>query len=174
MLVEHVCVKGTEEETGGGAVVRDPDAACIARAGEVRLDDAQRAARRRIAGLAIERQENLGRALVHVHGDDGRDDAGEERNELVRELAQHDSRVFVAGQRLQVVDRRRQFDVARFHRLEEELLLRLDVPEERGRRDVQLLRDVGQGGRFEALPREHAARRREQLGALDRSRAAHL
>ena len=174
MLIEHVGVKRAEEEAGCGAGVRDPDAAGIARAGEIGLDDAKRAAGRRIVGLAVEREANFGGALVHVDRDDGRDDAGEERDELSHELAQHHARILFAGERVQMVDRRRQLDVAGLHRLEEQLLLRLDVAEERGRRDLQLARDVGQRRRLEALPGEDAARRREQLGSLDRRRAAHL
>lgn len=111
---------------------------------------------------------------MHVHGDDGRDDAGEKRNQLVRELTQHDARVFVAGERIEHADRRRQLDVARLHRLEEERLLRLDVAEERGRRDLQLVRDIGQRGGLEAFPGEDAPGCREELGPLDGGRASHL
>lgn len=111
---------------------------------------------------------------MHVHRDDGRDDPGQERDELSREAAEHDARILIAGERLEHVERGRQLDIAGLHRLDEELLLRLDVAEERGRRDVQLTRDVGQRRRFEALPREDGAGRGEQLGPLDGGRTSHL
>lgn len=109
-----------------------------------------------------------------MNGDDCRDDTGEKRDELARKLPQHDSRILFARQRVEQVNRRRELDVAPLHRLEEELLLRLDVAEEGGGRHVQLARDIGQRRRFEALPREDAARRGEELGPLDRGRASHL
>ena len=174
MLVQDVRVKGAEEEPGGGALVGDADSSGGAGAREIPLDHAQRPAGRRAIGLAIERKADLRGALVHVNGDDGRDDAGEERDELARELPQYLSRLFIARQRVEDVDRRRELDVARLHRLEEERLLRLDVAEEGGRRDVQLARDVRQRRRLEALPGEDTARDREQLGALDGGRASHL
>jgi len=111
---------------------------------------------------------------VHVNGDDGRDDAGEEGDELAGELPQHDAWVLFTRQRLEDVERGRQLDVATFHRLEEQLLLRFDVAEQRGGRDVQLGRNVGQRRGFEAFPREDGAGRREQLGSLDRGRPSHL
>ena len=174
MFVEDIRVKGAEEETGSGALVGDLDASGIAGTGKVRLDDPQRAPWRRIVGFPIERQPNLGGALVHVNGDHGRDDAGEKWDQLARKLPENGSRILFPGQRLEHVERRRQLDVARLHRLEEELLLRLDVAEERGGRDVQLARDVGQRRRLEALPGEDAAGRGEQLGPLDGCRASHL
>lgn len=174
MLVEDVGVKRAEEEARGSARVGDPDPPGVSRAREVRLDDAERSPRRRVVRLAIERETDLGGAFVHVHGDHGRDDAGEKGDELPRELPQDDLRVFLSGQGIELVDRRRELDVARLHRLEEERLLRLDVPKEGGRRDVQLARDVGQRRRLEALPSKDAARHGEQLGPLDGCRASHL
>jgi hypothetical protein len=112
--------------------------------------------------------------LMHVDGEDGRHDTGQERDELAGELPQDDAWVLVARKRVEGVDARRQLDVAAFHRLEEELLFRFDVTEECSRSDVQLPGNVGQRGGLEALLREDAARRGEQLRSLDGCRPAHL
>ncbi|HEX3581766.1 MAG TPA: hypothetical protein VH087_08380 [Thermoanaerobaculia bacterium] len=111
---------------------------------------------------------------MHVNGDHCRDDSGEEGDELAREPAQHDARIFFARQAIELPDRRRQLDVSVLHRLEKERLFRLDVAEEGCRRNVQLARDVRQRRGFESLSGEDAARHRKQLGALDRCRASHL
>jgi len=174
VLVEHVRVERTEEEAGGGAGVGEANRAGIAGAGEVRLDDPQGAARRRAVGLAIERQPDLRRMLVHVHRDHRRDDARQERHQLGRQPFEHDARILGAAERIERVDARRQLDVAGLHRLDEEMLLRLNVSQQRRRRDVQLAGDVRQSGSLESLPREDAPGGLEQLLALDRWRPSHL
>lgn len=174
MLIEDVGVKRSEEEAGGRALVGDSDASGITGAGEVTLDHAQRPPWRRTLSLPIEREPQLARSLVHVDGDDRRDDTGQKRDEVACELPEHGARILVARQRLERVDAGRQLEMAPLHRLEEELLLRFDVPQQRGRRHVQLAGNVGERGGLEALLCEDAPRDGQQCGALDRCRAAHL
>jgi len=167
-------MQGTEEEACRGAWIVDADRAGINRAFEVRLDDAERAARWCALGLAIEGQPDLGGALVHMNGDHGRDHAGEERHQLAREVLKNLTRILRTGSPRQLLNALRQFDASALHRLEEEVLLRLHVPQQRRRRDAQLTGNVGQGGGLETLLREDPTRRREQLGSLNRRRASHL
>ena len=174
MLVEHVRMQGTEEEAGGGARIGDPHRSGVAGPGEVALDDPEGAAWRGAVGLAVERQPDLGGALVHVDGDDGRDRARQERNQLLGEGLEDDARILGAGERIELQQGGRQLDVAPLHRLEEEALLRLDVPQQRGGGHVQLARDVGEGRGLEALLREDPPRCGEQLGPLNGCRASHL
>jgi hypothetical protein len=167
-------VQGTEEEARRGARVFDSDRAGIDGAAEVRLDDAQRAAGRGAVRLAIERQSDFGRPLVHVNRDDRRDDARQKRHQLRGEVLQDDPRILGARELFQLEDARRQLDAAALHRLEEELLLRFDVAQQRRRRDLQLSGDVGQRGGLESLLREDAACDREQFRPSDGCRASHL
>lgn len=109
-----------------------------------------------------------------MNGDHRRDHAGEERHHLPREVLKNVTRILGTRSLRQILNALGQFDASALHRLEEKVLLRLHMPQQRGRRDTQFAGDVGQGGGLESLLREDAARRRQQLGSLDRCRASHL
>ena len=109
-----------------------------------------------------------------MDGDHGRDDARQKRDQLAGELAEHGAGILVSGQLLELADAGRQLEAPPLHRFEEEMLLRLNMAQEGCGGDVQLAGDVGQRGRLETLPGEDAARRREELGPLDRRRTSHL
>jgi hypothetical protein len=165
-----------EEESGGSSVVGDADSSRRGGAGEVPLHHPQPLPWRRILGLAVKRDADFGgaRVLVHVHGDDDRQHAAEERDELAREVAEDHARIFVAARGIEIANALRQLDLTAAHRVGEELLLGACVPEHRGRRDLQLAGDVGERRRFESLARKHAPRNVEKLLPLNRCRATHL
>jgi hypothetical protein len=166
----------TEEEARAGAVVGDADSSCRCGTGEVPLHGAQSLPRRRILGLAVERDADFGGAcvLVHVHGDDDREDAAEERDELAREVAENDARILVAAGRVEIANALRQLDLAAAHCVGEELLFRAGVPEHGSGRHLQLAGDVGERRGFESLAREHTPGDVEELLPLNRRRPAHL
>lgn len=156
--------------------VSDADHARFGGAAEVVADDAEAAARG-VVGVRIERQDDRRPLGVGVHGqDDARgQDPLHERHELLGHAAEDDPRIARGIDRRQVEDAlRRLDDVAAGHRLAEEGLLRLHVPQQRRGGDSQLRGDVGQGGGVEALQGEDTAGRLQDLIAVDACRASHL
>lgn len=146
------------------------------RAAEVVLDEADAAARRRVFLVRVERHDERGltRAAVHVQRDLHGHDALDERDELAREVAEHDARIGRGVDGLEVRERGRQLDRADLHRFGEERLLRADVAEERRGRHAELARDVGERRAFEALLGEKAACGCEKRDAVDGRWPAHL
>jgi hypothetical protein len=176
LVIEHVRMQRAEEQSRGCTVIGDAHRARRRGAGEVTLHDSKSLTWRRILGLAVERDSNLGRRcpLMHVDGDDDGHDAAEERNELSREVAEHDARIGVAGGRVEVTDALRQLDLSAPHRVREEPLLRPGVTKNGGGGDLQLAGDVRERCGVESLSGENASRRVEQLLPLNRRRPAHL
>lgn len=174
-MQQHVGVQRSDEEARGGARIVDGDDAGLGGAAEVRLDDADAAARRAVVAGRIERRDEQRalRARVHVDDDVLGDDAAGERDELLGDPAQHDARVFRPVDGRQLHDERRRLDAA-VHRLGEERAFRRDVAQDSGRRDVQLAGDVGQRGGLEPLRREDVSRGGEELFTGDSRRPAHL
>jgi hypothetical protein len=171
---EDVRLQRSHEEERGGARVLHPDDAGLGGAAEVVGDDGQAAARRRVFAADVEGKDDRRlRAAVHVDGEVLGDGAGDERHELLGQAAEDDARILGAAGGLQPDDARRQLDVARAHGRSEEGLLGRDVAQHRGRRDLQLGRDVGEGGGLEAFGGEDAARGLEELLAGDGRWTAH-
>ena len=108
----------SDEEARGGARIVDGDDAGLRGAAEVRLDDANAAARRAVVAGRIERRDEQRalRARVHVDDDVLGDDAARERNELLGNAAQDESRVFrrIDGRQLHDECRRLNAPVHRF------------------------------------------------------------
>lgn len=158
-----------------------PRAAAADRAGvhgpaEVVGEDAQAAARRRFGAAGIERHDDggLARAEVHLHGDGGADHVLHERHDLLGETAQDDARVCGAVDGRQLFDARRDGDLASARGGGEELLLRGEVPQKRGRRDADFAGHVGQRRAGEAARGEGPAGGVEDLIAADARWTAHL
>ncbi len=152
--------------------IADAQHACFGGAAEVIGDDLQSAARR-IVGFGIEREHDGRR----VHGDDN--SCGQhlldERDELLRDAPQHDARIGSGIDERKLEDAVRRIEQhAALHRQAEERLLGVDMTKDRGRRDLQLAGDVGEGGGGEALCGEHAAGGVDEALAVDGGRAAHL
>jgi len=149
LVKEDVRLQRSHEEKRGGARVRHAHDAGLGGAAEVVGHDAEAAARRRVVVADVEGQDDRRlRAPVHVDGEVLGDRAGDEGDELLGEASQHDAWILGAADGLQPDDAGRQLDVPRAHRGGEERLLRGDVAEDRGGGDLQLGRDVGEGGGF--------------------------
>ncbi len=170
-MKEDVGLELADEEDRERTWVRVADDPRTDRAREVVGEDADRAARRNLLVLRIERNDERGR--VHLHCDRGTDDAAEERDHAARELGENNARI---GGRVEVDERGdevRRGDAAVAHRGIEELLLRREVAKDRRGRDVELIRDVGKRGCREAARAEGLSRGFEDLIARDARRAGH-
>ena len=169
---KDVRLERPHEEQRRRARVANADDARLGGAAEVALDDVQAAAGRTVGGLGVERDDERGLG-VHVDRDVQADHFLGEGDELLGDAAQHEARVGARVNLLQVGDDGRQAAAAG-HGLEEELLLRLDVAQERGGGDAELSGDVGQGGVAETLGGEDAAGDVQEPIAGDGGRASHL
>jgi len=175
-MKEDVGLELADEEEREGARL-DPVADGLAddarahRAGEVVGEDADRAARRNLLVFGIERNDDGGR--VHLHCDRGTDDVAEERDELAREVAEHDARIGRGVEAGHGHDEVGRSDAAVAHRGGEELLLGLEVAEDGRGCDVERARDLRESRRRKAACSEGEARGFEDLFAGDARRAAH-
>jgi len=146
--------------------------ACLGGAAEVIGDDLQ-SAPRRIVCLGVERQHDGRR----VHGDDNSRGQHllDEWDELLRDAPQHDARIGFRVDVRKLEDAVRRIEQhAALHRQTEQRLLRVNVAQDRGRRDLQLAGDVGEGRGGEALCREHATGGVDEALAGDGWGTAHL
>jgi hypothetical protein len=171
-MEEHPSLQRSHEQQRGGAGIADAQTSRGRGAAEVVGHDGKAAARRAVRLIERQYQRSAPRVSVHGHDDAAGDDVLGKGDELRGEAAEDDARVGVAGGRGQVGDRGRDLDP--LHGLGEELVLGVDVAQERGGGDVELAGDVGQGGGGEALGGEDAAGGVEDLIAADARRAAHL
>ena len=170
-MKEDVGLELADEEDGQRARIGFADHAGADRAREVVGEDADGVTRRDFLVLRIERHDQRGR--VHLHRDRGADDGGEERDHAPRELGQHDARIGRGVERQHGRDEIRRGDGAAAHRRVEELLLRIEVAEDRGGRDVDLGGNLRESGGREAARAEVAAGGGEDLIARDARRASH-
>ena len=143
---EDVRLKLAEEEQRERARIGAADRPRVDGALEVAADRSEHEPRRRLRGTSIERNDErrLPRGEMHLHRDRGADDRADERDELLGETSEHDPRIHRRIDARQLFDERRHADVARAHRGAEELLLRRHVPQNRRRRDAEIVGDVGQ------------------------------
>ena len=111
---------------------------------------------------------------MHVHRDVFADRLLQEWDGLLRQPAKNDSRIRGRIGRGQFDNELGRGHPRGPHRLREEGLLAGGVTEQGGGRDLQLRRDVGQGGCFESLLGEDPPSGLQELRALDRRGTAHL
>lgn len=162
-----------EEEEGGRARILEADDARLRGAAEVVGEDFDAAARRAVRLVRIERHDERARALVHEDGDVRGDRVLHERDELLGERAEDDARVGGRIDALQRIDEFRHPDLPRPHGLGEQRLLRIDVAEDGGGGDAELLRDVGERRGLEALRGKDLGGSGEELVSGDAGRASH-
>ena len=170
-MEEDVSLELAEEEERQRARLGAADRAGFHGAREVIGEHADHAARRHFLIARIERHDQRGG--VHLHGDRGADDVGEERDQALRELGEHDARV---GFRIELRQREhevRNGDRARGHGGAEERLLGVEVPEDGLGGDVEGFGDVGQRRRREPARLERGAGGVEDLRARDARGTAH-
>lgn len=157
------------------AGIESSNAAGLHGAAEVVDDEGQAAPRRTVRRVGVERHDDLPSLAVHVDRDVLGHDALGEGDELLGDAAQHLARI-----RARRVDLReghehgRRTRHGRLHRRDEEVLLRLEVPQHRRRRHAEDGGDVGQRGSVEAFLSEHAPCGLEDLLAGDARWASHL
>jgi len=173
-MEEHVALQRSHEKQRRRLRIADAQASRRRGAAEIAGDDGKPAARRAVRLIEGQYQRSAPRVSVHGHDDAAGDDALGERDELGGDAAEHHARVGLAGRLRQVANHRRQLDGAAVHRLAEQRVLRLHVPEQRGGGDAELAGDVGQRSGGEALGGEDAAGGLEDLIAADARRASHL
>jgi hypothetical protein len=170
---EDVAEHGPHEEHGGGARIIDADRARFVGAAKVAGDDRERFARGAVVGSGSEREHERGaRAVVKLDGDVLRDRRRRERDPFLGKPAQHDSSVRGIGC-LQVEDALRQ-DHGPAHGLVEEVLLGLEVTQDRRGRDAEDAGDIGEGRRLEPFQGKDVTRRIEDLRPGDARWTAHL
>jgi hypothetical protein len=109
-----------------------------------------------------------------MHRDDHGKDAAKKRDQLTREVAEDDARIFVATRGVEVSHTLRKLDLSASHRFREESLFRPGVAQHCGGRHLQLAGDVGERCAFEPLAREDAPRDVQKLLPLNRGRPSHL
>lgn len=171
---EDVRDERTNEKKCCGARVVDFDDAGRFGSAEIARQNFFSAARRTVIAARIERQHQRRIAALmhrdhHVLGDR----LARVRYPLLGQLAQDDSRIRRRVDFVEAEDARRQRD-ASAHRGIEEGLLRFEMAQQRGRRDMQLGGDIRQRRRGEAALGKHDACGVEDLIAADDRRAAHL
>lgn len=171
LMGEDVALQLADEEQRQRARIAAADRSRFHGAAEVIGEEPQGAARRNLFVVRIEGNDD--RRRVHLHGDGGTQDGADEGNGLPREVAEDDARVrrrIRPGQRQHEVGHG---NVARAHRRAEELLLGIEMAQDRRRRDAQLAGDVGERRGREAARAECAARGIEDLIARNARRTAH-
>jgi hypothetical protein len=174
-MEEDVGLQRPHEEERRGAGISHPEHASRRGALEVVRDGGQRTARRTRFVARVERKnDRRARALMHVHGDVFADRLLQEWDGLLRQPAKNDSRIRGGIGRGQLENELGRRHPRCPHRLREEGLLAGGVTEQSGGRDLQLRRDVGQGGCFESLFGEDPPGGLQELRALDRRGTAHL
>lgn len=171
---EDVRLELSHEEQGQRTRTAAADDAGRNGAGEVVGDDAQRAARRARVGCRVERNDErrLPRREMHLHSDGGADDAADERDRLLGEMAQHDARIGRSVGARKLFEECRHADLSG-HRAHEERLLGREVPEDRGGCHADDGGDVGQRGALEPARDKHGAGSGEDLIAVDARWASH-
>lgn len=172
---EDVRLELAEEQQRQRARIGGADDAGVDRAAEVAGGDTENAARRRVLIVRVEGNDERGlpRGLMHLHRDRGADDRADERDELLREAAQHDARIGRGIDARELVDERRDDQIARAHRRGEKLLLGREMAQDRRRGDLQLRGDVRQRRAGEAALGEGRAGGFEDLLAGDARWTSH-
>jgi hypothetical protein len=174
-MEEDVGLQRSHEEERRSARISDVQHAGRCGALEVVGDRRQGATRRTRFVTRVERKnDRRARALMHVHCDVFADRLLQEWNRLLRHPAKNDSGIRAGIGRGQFENELGRRHPRSPHRLREEGLLAGGVTEQRGRRDLQLRGDIGQGGRFESLLGEDPPSGFQELMALDRRWTAHL
>jgi len=174
-MEEDVGLQRSHEEERRGARISDAERTGRRGALKVVGDRRQGTTRRTRFVARVERKnDRRARALMHVHRDVFADRLLQEWDGLLRHPAKNDSRIRGGIGRRQFQNELRSRHARGPHRLREEGLLAGGVTEQRGRRDLQLRRDIGQGGRFESLLGEDPPSGFQELLALDRRGTAHL
>ena len=173
-MEHHVRLERAHEEECEGARIAAADDAGVHRPAKVVGHDHQSAAGRAVSRIRIERHHDRARLLVHIHGNVLADDFLDEGNELLGDTAQDPARIAPGIDVFQLDDERWRTRQPAAHRGAEKLLLRSGMTQHRGRRDVQLARDVGERRRVEALRREDASRGLQQLFPGNPRWPAHL
>ena len=170
-MEEDIALQRTHEEQGRGARIPDVQDAGGGGAAEVIGDDGEAAAWGAVA-LGIERQDERG---VLRHHDVRADHPLGEGDELLGDAAEDRARIRRGRGGGELEDAGGGVDdFCAAHGLAEEGVFGIDVPEEGGRRDVQLAGDVGESGGGEALRGEDASGGGEDLLAPNARRPAHL
>jgi len=100
---------------------------------------------------------------VHINSNVFRDYFLGERNEALGNPAKHEPWIGMHVDTSEIKNEFRRRRDPRAHRRPEQLLLRVDMTEHGGRRDVELAGDVGESGRFESLRGKYAPRRIQEL-----------
>lgn len=173
-MEKDVGLQRSHEQQRRRARVFDANDAGLGGAAEVVGNDAQAAARRRVLGADVERQDDRRlRAAVHVDGEVLGDRVRDERHEFLGQPPQHDARILGTAGGLEMDDGGGHLDVPRAHGRGEKRLLRLRVAQQRRRREAELRGDVGEGRGLEAFRRENAAGGLENIVAADGGRASH-
>ena len=170
-MEEDVSLELAEEEERQRPRLGATDRAGLHGAREVIGEHADHAARRHFLIPRIERHHERGG--VHLHGDRGADDVGEERDQAFRELGERDAGIGLGVELRQCEDEVGNGDGARGHGSAEERLLGVEVPEDGRGGDVEGFGDVGQRRRRESPRLERGSGGVEDLRARDARRAAH-
>ena len=174
-MKEDVRLQRAHEQQRGPAWVADAQNADVRSALKVIADGGQGPAGRTALVPRIERQDDRGSGpLVHVDCDVFADRPLQEGDGLLRQTAKNDPRICGRISRGQLSDEFRRGDAGRAHRLLEEVLLALVMPEQRRGSDLQLDGDVGEGGCGEPLLREDAPGGVQELLPADGWRPSHL
>jgi len=170
----HVGLERSHEEQCVGSRVAGPDHAGIDRSAEVIGHDRDAPSRRAVVGAGIKGNDERPRPLVHVDGDVLRDDFLDERYEAFGDASQHHARIAGRIDMLQLENDVGRGGDARAHRGPEKVLLGPRMPQNRGRSDAKLARDVGERCRVEPFRREDAPCGVQQLLPGNACRPAHL
>ncbi|HEX2121575.1 MAG TPA: hypothetical protein VHL59_08030 [Thermoanaerobaculia bacterium] len=176
LMDEDVRLELSHEEQRHRPRVAAADRSGVHGAAEIVGEDAQPASRRRFGAAGVERHDDggLSRAEVHLHGDGGADHVLHEWHDLLGEAAQDDPRIGRRVDGRQLFDAWRDGDLASAGGGGEELLLRFEMPQERGRRDADVLRHVGERGAGEPAGDKGPSSGIEDLIAADSRWTAHL
>lgn len=174
-MKEDVRLQGAHEQKSGGPGVADAQNAGIRGALKVIADGGQGPAGRTALVPRIERQDDRRPgSLVHVESDVLADRPLQEGDGLLRQTSQNDPRIRRRISRGQFSDEFRRGHAGRAHRLLEQVLLALVMPEQRRGSDLQLDSDVREGGGGETLLREDAPRGVQELLPADGRWPSHL
>jgi len=136
VVEEHVTLQGAHEQECARSRISHVHRARLVGAGEVSGEQQKRTARGRVLCRRIKRQlqRRPHRILAHGYDDPRREDARDERYDLLGDTAEDDSRIRLRVDVRELQDRDRRIErLARGHRLSEQSLFRFDAAENRGR-----------------------------------------
>jgi len=174
-MKENVRLQTAHEQQRGATGVADAQNAGVRGALKVIADGGQGPAGRTGLVPRIERQDDRRPGpLMHVESDVFADRPLQKGDGLLCQTAQNDPRIRRRISRGQLSDEFRRGHAVRAHRLLEEALLALVMPEQRRGGDLQLEGDVGERGCGEPLLREDAPRGVQDLLPADGRWPSHL